>query len=257
MKGADLFSLRGKTVLVSGASSGIGLHLARTFAEAGAAVALAARRVDRLEAAVSDLTSAGYKAAGVFMDVTQPDSIPSAFSTAEERLGASVDVLVNNAGVIYAAAFVDQAESQVDRVLDTNIKGAMLVAQEAARRMVILKRGSIINVASTAGLRAGAFMASYGATKAALIQLSSIMALELAGKNIRVNVICPGNFETDMQAVLAEKGFKDAMLRRTPMRRYGELEDLVGPFLLLASDASRYMTGAVLTVDGGQTLSWM
>lgn len=257
MSSQDLFSLRGKIVLVSGASSGIGLHLARTFAVAGAAVALAARRVDRVETAVRELADCGHKAAGVFMDVTQPASIPAAFNAAEEQLGGPVDVLVNNAGVIYAAPFIEQAESEIDRVLDTNLKGAMLVAQEGARRMISLRRGSIINVASTAGLRTGAFMASYGATKAAIIHLSGIMAIELAGKNIRVNVVCPGNFDTDMQAVLTEKGFKEAMLRRTPMRRYGALEDLDGPFLLLASEASRYMTGAVLTVDGGQALSWM
>jgi NAD(P)-dependent dehydrogenase (short-subunit alcohol dehydrogenase family) len=123
--------------------------------------------------------------------------------------------------------------------------------------MLTAKRGSIVNVASTGGLRAGAFISAYAASKAGLIQLSRVMALELAGKNIRVNVLCPGNIDTDMQTTFTERGFKENMLRRTPMRRYGNPEDLDGAILLLASDAGRYMTGSVITVDGGQTLSWM
>lgn len=132
-----------------------------------------------------------------------------------------------------------------------------MVAQEAVRRMLALQRGAIVNVASTAGLRTGAYMASYAASKAGLIHLTRVMALELAAKNIRVNVLCPGNIDTEMQATLADRGFRDGMLRRTPMRRFGKVDDLDGAFLLRASDAGRYMTGAVVTVDGGQTLSWM
>jgi NAD(P)-dependent dehydrogenase (short-subunit alcohol dehydrogenase family) len=257
MSNLNIFSLKGKTALISGASSGIGLHVAHTFAAAGAAVALGARRMDRIDSAVRELQDAGHRAAAVYLDVTKAETIAAAFDAAEHQLGDVVDVLINNAGVIYAESFIQQAEAEIDRVFDTNLKGAMLVAQEAARRMVAIKRGSIINVASSAGLRAGGFMASYAASKAGLIHLSAIMALELGNKNIRVNVLCPGNIDTEMQTTLTEKGFKDAMLRRTPMRRYGEMEDLDGPFLLLASDAGRYMTGSVITVDGGQTLSWM
>jgi len=123
--------------------------------------------------------------------------------------------------------------------------------------MSALKRGCIVNVASTAGLRVGGFLASYGASKAALIHLSNIMALELAGKNIRVNALCPGNFETDIQNAFEEKGFTGNLIRRTPQRRFGKPEDLDGALLLLTSDAGRYMTGALITVDGGQSLSWM
>ena len=257
MNGMNIFSLKGKTVLVSGASSGIGLHVARTFAAAGAAVALCARRIDRIDSAVRELTDAGHRAAAVYLDVTKPETIAAAFDAAERHLGGVVDVLINSAGVMYAELFVRQAAAEIDRVIDTNLKGAMRVAQEGARRMLAIKRGAIVNVASTAGLRSGSYMASYAASKAGLIHLSSVMALELAGKNIRVNVLCPGNIETDMQTTLTEKGFKEAMLSRTPMRRYGEPRDLDGAFLLLASDAGRYMTGSVITVDGGQTLSWM
>jgi len=191
----------------------------------------------------------------VYLDVTHPETIPSAFDAAHERLGAPVDVLINNAAVLHSEKFASQMETDIARVFDTNLKGAFLVAQEAARRMVAIKRGSIVNVASTAGLRAGAFMASYGASKAGLIHLTRIMALELAGKNVRVNVLCPGNIDTDMQETLHD--FRESMLRRTPMRRFGKPDDLDGAFLLLASDAGRYMTGSVLVVDGGQALSWM
>ncbi|MBI4191856.1 MAG: SDR family oxidoreductase [Betaproteobacteria bacterium] len=252
-----MFSLHGRTVLVSGASSGIGLHVAQTFAAAGAAVALAARRSERIEAEAAALKATGRRAAAVYLDVTDPHTIAPAFDAAERQLDAPVDVLINNAGVLHAESFVAHGDDDLDRVIDTNLKGAFRVAQEAARRMLVLKRGVIVNVASTAGLRAGAFMASYAASKAGLIQFSQVMALELAGKNIRVNVLCPGNIETDMQTTLGDKGFHDTMLKRTPLRRFGRPDDLEGAFLLLASNAGRYMTGAVLTVDGGQMLSWM
>jgi NAD(P)-dependent dehydrogenase (short-subunit alcohol dehydrogenase family) len=131
----------------------------------------------------------------------------------------------------------------------------MLVAQEAARRMAGARSGVIVNIASTAGLRAGGFLSSYCASKAALIHLTHVMALELAGKGIRVNAICPGNIETDMQDAL--HGFEETLIKRTPMRRFGKPEDLDGVSLLLASDAGRYITGAAIPVDGGQALSWM
>ena len=252
-----LFSLKDKTVLVSGASSGIGLHFAEVFSAAGAAVALASRRVERMEQAAGELKIAGRRAAAVYLDVTKHESIGLAFDAAEQQLGAPIDVLINNAGVMHAENFTAQRETDIERVLDTNLKGAFMVAQEAARRMIVIGRGTIINVASTAGLRAGSFMASYGASKAGLIHLSRVMALELAGKNIRVNVVCPGNIETDMQTALTDKGFREPMLRRTPLRRFGKPDDLDGVMFLLASEAGRYMTGSVVTVDGGQTLSWM
>jgi NAD(P)-dependent dehydrogenase (short-subunit alcohol dehydrogenase family) len=252
-----LFGLKGRVALLTGASSGIGLHLAGVLARAGAAVALGARRKDRVDAAAAELARQGHPAAGVYLDVTQAASIPAAFDEAQQRLGAPVDILVNNAGVLYLKRFLDQQPEEVERLFDTNLKGAFLVAQEAARRMVAIGRGSIINVASTAGLRAGATLSSYCASKAGLIHLSQVMALELAHKGVRVNALCPGNIETEMQQVFVEAGFDESMRKRTPQRRFGKLEDLDGPALLLASDAGRYMTGAVLVVDGGQVLSWM
>src|SRR5690606_16546314 len=146
-------------------------------------------------------------------------------------------------------------ESELARVFDTNLKGAMLVAQEAARRMSERRSGVIINIASTAGMRAGGSLSSYCASKAALIHLTRVMALELATKGIRVNAICPGNIETDMQDAL--KQFEQTLVKRTPMRRFGKPEDLDGISLLLAGDAGRYITGAAIPVDGGQVLTWM
>ncbi|MBA5688891.1 SDR family NAD(P)-dependent oxidoreductase [Rugamonas apoptosis] len=250
-----LFGLSGKVVLVTGASSGIGLHIANVYAQAGAKVALAARRRDRIERAVAELGQHGYSAVGVYLDVTDSASIASAFQAAESHFGAGIDVLYNNSGMIYQKPFLEQEETEIARLFDTNLKGAMLVAQEAARRMAMRGSGAIINIASTAGLRAGGMLSSYGASKAALIQLTRVMALELASKGIRVNAICPGNIETDMQESL--KAFEQALIRRTPMKRFGKAEDLDGVSLLLASDAGRYMTGAAIPVDGGQALAWM
>lgn len=254
---AALFSLEGRRALVTGASSGIGLHLSGVLARAGARVVLAARRTARIEAAAREFEARGLRAASVFVDVTDASSIGPAFDAAERALGGPVDLLVNNAGVLYVKRFLDQSEADVTRVFETNLKGAFLVAQEAARRMVPLGRGAIVNVASTAGLRAGGLLASYNASKAGLVHLTRTMALELAGKGIRVNALCPGNIETEMQDAFAAAGFHERMLERTPQRRFGTPADLDGPVLLLASDAGRYMTGAVVAVDGGQLLSWM
>jgi NAD(P)-dependent dehydrogenase (short-subunit alcohol dehydrogenase family) len=250
-----IFSLKGRTALITGASSGIGLHIAGVYARAGARVVLAARRMDRIEAAVDELRRAGHQASGVYLDVTQTDTIAAAFDAVEKDLGAPLDILFNNSGVLYAKSFLEQEESEISRIFDTNLKGAMLVAQQAARRMSAAGGGVIINIASTAGLRAGGSLSSYCASKAALIHLGNVMALELASKGIRVNTICPGNIETDMQASL--KDFEKVLIKRTPLRRFGKPEDLDGLALLLASDAGRYMTGTAIAVDGGQTLTWM
>ncbi len=253
----DLFSLAGKVALVTGASSGFGLHIAGVFARAGASVALAARRTEKTEAAARELVSRGHKACAVPLDVTRAETIPAVFDAAEHALGAVADILFNNAGILYTGKFLEQDPVQVRRVFDTNLEGAFLVAQEAAKRMAAARRGSIINVSSNSGLRAGGLMSSYGASKAALIQLTQVMALELAASGIRVNALCPGNFETDMHGQFQERGLEENLRKRIPQRRFGKVEDLDGPALLLASDAGRYMTGSVLVVDGGQTLSWM
>ncbi|MGH8436098.1 MAG: SDR family NAD(P)-dependent oxidoreductase [Pseudomonas sp.] len=253
----QLFSLQGRAALISGASSGIGLHMARTFALAGAKVVLCARRLDRIEDAAESLRSDGLVAHAVALDVTRPETMAHAWATAERQVGQAVDILFNNAGVLYTERFIDQQIDRIDAVFDTDLRGAFLMAQQAARAMAACGRGSIINVASTSGLRAGGSLSSYGAAKAGLIHLTKVMALELAGKGVRVNALCPGNFETDMHAQFEEKGFAEAIRKKIPMRSFGQSHQLDGAALLLASDAGSYITGVALPVDGGQVLTWM
>ena len=253
----SLFSLKGKTALVTGASSGIGLHVAQLFAKAGAAVALAARRLDRTQAAAQALRDSGHRACAVALDLLDDASVGAAFDQAERQLGSPVNLLFNNAGVLYSGRFLEQDMAEVDKVLDTNLRGNFRVAQEAARRMAVHRDGVIVNVASTAALGVGALLSSYCASKAGLVHLTRIMALELASKGIRVNALCPGNFETDMLQTFKDKGLDESIVARTPQRRFGRPNDLDGAALLLASDAGRYMTGVALPVDGGQLLSWM
>ena len=251
----ESFDLRNRVALVTGASSGLGLHLAGVLAQAGAAVALAARRKERIEAAAEELRSAGCKAIGVALDVARLETLDDAFATISAELGSPPDILVNCAGVIITKPFLEQTEAEVSQLFDINLRGAFFVAQRAAAGMVKLGRGSIINVASTAGLRPGGYMSSYGATKAGLIHLTKVMAYELARHNIRVNVLCPGNFETDMHQTFVEHGFVEGLLKRIPQHRLGQPADLDGAALLLASDAGRYITGAVLAIDGGQLVN--
>jgi NAD(P)-dependent dehydrogenase (short-subunit alcohol dehydrogenase family) len=253
---STLFSLAGKSALITGASSGSGLHRARTLAQAGARVVLAARRKSKLDIAVADLSAAGHRAYAVELDVTDAASIESAMKESEQLLDQPLDILVNNAGVLHVEKFLEEKADAFDRVFDTNYRGAFLVAQHAARRMAG-RGGSIINIASTAGLRAAGHLSSYASSKAALIQLTHVMALELASKGIRVNAICPGNILTDMHAVFEETGLDQSVLKRIPMRSFGEPHHLDGATLLLASNAGAYMTGAVIPVDGGQLLAWL
>ncbi len=257
MSPQNLFGLEGRAALISGASSGIGLHMARTFAQAGAKVVLCARRLDRIEDAAAELRADGLSAHAVALDVTDPEMIADAWTSAELQVGQPVDILFNNAGVLYTERFIDQQLDRIDAVFDTDLRGAFVMAQHAARSMAAGGRGSIINVASTSGMRAGGSLSSYGAAKAGLIHLTKVMALELAGKNVRVNALCPGNFETDMHSQFEEKGFADAIRKKIPLRSFGQPHQLDGAALLLASDAGSYITGVALPVDGGQVLTWM
>jgi NAD(P)-dependent dehydrogenase (short-subunit alcohol dehydrogenase family) len=254
-KDLDSFDLSGVVALVTGASSGIGLHVAGVLARAGAGVALAARRMEKVDAAAADLCRQGHRAIGVALDVSRPETHEPAFASVAAGLGGMPQVLVNNAGIIVSKPFLEQTEEEVAGVFATNLVGAFLVAQRAARAMVEAGRGSIINVASTAGLRPGGTLSSYGASKAGLIHLTRVMALELAGRGVRVNALCPGNIETDMHQVFVDRGYATSLVKRIPQRRFGNVDDLTGAVLLLASDAGRYMTGSIITVDGGQLVS--
>jgi NAD(P)-dependent dehydrogenase (short-subunit alcohol dehydrogenase family) len=251
----DLFRLDGQKILVTGASSGLGRHFALTLARAGAAVALAARSADKLSEAAAEIGRLGSRAISVPLDVTDASSVREAVARAEAELGG-LTTLVNNAGIVVSKPLLEHDENDWDRVMDTNLKGAWLVAQEVARRMVAHGRGGcIINIASILGLRAVGGVPEYSASKAGLIHLTKVMALELARHNIRVNAIAPGYIRTDLNRGFFESEAGQAMVRRIPQRRLGEPGDLEGALLLLASDASRYMTGAIIPVDGGHLLS--
>jgi NAD(P)-dependent dehydrogenase (short-subunit alcohol dehydrogenase family) len=244
--------LSGKLALVTGASSaGFGAHFARVLSEAGAKVVLAARRAALLEQLVERLKEFGCGASAVHLDVTDADSVRLAVESA-----GPVDILVNNAGVAFSKAAIEQTEADYDHVLDTNLKGAWLVATEVARSMVARgASGSIINIASVLGLRQGSQVTPYAISKAGLIQMTKQLGLELARHRIRVNAIAPGYFQTDLNDGMFDTDAGKALIKRIPQRRLGEFHDLDGPLLLLASDASSFMTGSVIAVDGGHLLT--
>jgi NAD(P)-dependent dehydrogenase (short-subunit alcohol dehydrogenase family) len=255
MTDPGLFDLRRKVALVTGASSGLGRRFALVLARAGAKVGLAARRLDALEALAGEIREAGGEAASVRLDVTDVVGISEALAQLERALGP-VDVLVNNSGMSISKRLLEQSEEDWDDVVDVNLKGAFFVATETARRMRASgRRGSIINIESILSFRQIGHVAPYAASKAGLRQLTKSMALELARHGIRVNGIAPGYFATDINRDFFETEAGAAMIKRIPQRRLGNLEDLDGPLLLLASDASRYMTGATIVVDGGHLVS--
>ena len=249
------FDLLRKVALVTGASSGLGVHFARTLAAAGASVAIAARRVDRLASLQAELQKAGGEAAAVEIDVQSGKSVGAAFDAAEKMLGA-IDIVVNNAGISIVKPALEMPEEDWDAVVDTNLRGAWLVAQTAAKRWVAAKRpGVIVNIASILGLRTIGQVAPYNASKAGLIHLTQALAMEWARYNIRVNAICPGYIETEMNSDFWKTPAGQRLIDRIPQRRIGQPEHLDGALLLLASDAGTFMTGSVLTVDGGHTVS--
>ena len=249
------FDLSGKVALVTGASSGLGVHFARTLASAGAAVAIAARRADRLASLQAELQSAGNKAAAIELDVQSGKSVNAAFDAAEAALGP-IDIVVNNAGISIVKPALDMPEEDWDAVVDTNLRGAWLVAQTAAKRWVAAKRpGVIVNIASILGLRTIGQVAPYNASKAGLIHLTQALAMEWARYNIRVNAICPGYIETEMNSDFWKTPGGQRLIERIPQRRIGQPKHLDGALLLLASEAGSFMTGSVLTVDGGHTVS--
>ena len=249
------FDLTGKVALVTGASAGLGVHFARTLAAAGASVAVAARRADRLASLQAELQSAGAKAVAVELDVQSGDSITAAFAAAEQALGP-IDIVVNNAGISIVKPALEMPVEDWDAVVNTNLRGAWLVAQTAAKRWLTAKRaGVIVNIASILGLRTIGQVAPYNASKAGLIHLTRALAMEWARHDIRVNAICPGYIETEMNSDFWKTPGGQRLIDRIPQRRIGKPEHLDGALLLLASEAGSFMTGSVLTVDGGHTVS--
>lgn len=245
-----LFDITGRCALVTGASSGLGLHFARTLAARGAKVAVTARRFDRLTTLVGEIKSAGGEAMAIACDVTDRASVADAVKAAEEGLGP-LDILVNNAGLTVARPVLEQTEEDWRSVIDTNLTGAWTMAQAAAQCMAARGAGAIVNIASIAGIGTMPSIPAYLASKAGLIQLTKGMAAELAPNGVRVNAIAPGFFPSELSEdyLATERG--RATIGRIPMNRVGDLKELDGPLLLLASGAGSFITGAVLVVDGG------
>ncbi len=247
------FRLNGKHVIITGASSGFGSHFAGVLAQAGARVVLGARRAEKVQARVEEIRAAGGEAAGVALDVRDTDSVRAFIREAEEQFGP-IDVLVNNAGVEAGAkTYMMIDEEDWDFVMETNLKGAWLAAKHYTERVVANGQagGNIINVSSITDRRTIKGQFPYALSKAALSRMTEVMALEAARYKIRVNALAPGYFLTDVSRVLLESDQAPAFMKGIPMRRFGEFSDLDGPLLLLASDASSYMTGSIIVVDGG------
>lgn len=249
---SDLFSLTGRVALVTGANGALGAHFACALHAAGAAVVLAARRPETVQAEADRL---GGRAAAVAMDVTDADSIAAGFEAATRRLGLP-DLVVNNAGIAVTKRLLDQTPEDWDAVAAVNLRGAFLVAREAARRLVAAERpGSIVNIGSILGDRVIPGVAAYAAAKAGLAHLTRAMAVELARHSVRVNALAPGYIATDINAAFFASDQGQAMVKRIPQRRLGTPEDLTGPLLLLASQAGAHMTGSVIVVDGGHSVA--
>ena len=252
----DLFSLDGKVALITGAGSGLGRQFAETLAGAGATVALAARRREKLEETAAIVRDKGGNAICLELDVTDSLSVTNCIRETASEAGVP-DILVNNAGIAKQGFLTDISEDDWDAVLDTNLKGVFMMAQAAAKSMIHAEKpGSIINVASILGLRVSKALGSYIAAKSAVVQLTKAMAIEWSRHNIRVNALAPGYFVTEINQEQFADGRADEFLKqRVPMGRVGDLHEISGPLLLLASDAGSYMTGSIVTVDGGHVCS--
>ena len=255
MAAATLFDLQGKVAVVTGASSGLGVQFAHALASHGAKTVLVARRKDQLDRHVSELVAQGCHAMAVAADLTKPDDITRLFDTIENDLGTPT-ILVNNAGLAQAAKLSEINRADWATTMALNLDAVLFTAQMAAQRMMAAKlSGSIINIASILGQHVQKGVAAYCTSKAGVIHLTRAMALEWAGRGIRVNALAPGYAVTDINRAYLESPAGQAMLPDIPLRRFGGQGDFDGALLLLASDAGRYMTGTTLTIDGGHTLA--
>jgi len=243
--------LTGKVALVTGASSGLGARFARVLAGAGATVALAARRRDRLAALADEIRASGGRAEGFALDVTRVEGIRGAVAAIESSLGP-VDILVNNSGIAATKRLHEVEEAQYDQIMATNLKGAFFVAQAVGRRMLALGiKGRIINVASTAGLRALPQIGIYAMSKAGLIHMTKAMAIEWGRAEINVNAICPGYIATEINLDYWSTDGGKRLIGMLPRRRVGKPEDLDGLILLLSAEESRFINGAIIAADDG------
>jgi len=252
---SDIFDVSKEIILVTGASQGLGRQFARVLAGRGAGVVLAARQLDKLRGLEQEIAAAGGRAVAVQMDVTDLASMAAGIDRAEAALGP-VSVLINNAGIAVQKPAVDQTEADWDAVINANLKGAYFLATEVARRMVVRGQGgNIVNVASVLGLGVMKLLSPYTVSKAGIIQATKALALELAANGIRVNALAPGYIDTEINHEFWSTPGGEKLVKGIPQRRVGAESDLDGAILLLASTASRYMTGSVITVDGGFLLA--
>lgn len=248
------FDMAGETVLITGGGTGLGKQFATVLAAAGAQVILCARRVDKLEETVAQLRDQGADAHAIPMDVTSSESVTAGFKQCLAI--APVTVLVNNAGLAGESMLLAMSEDEWDSVVNTNLKGAWLVARAAAQQMIDHEHsGSIINIASVLASSVQKGTAAYAAAKSGVVHLTRAMALEWARYGIRVNAIAPGYYRTDMAEGYLDSPAGQQLLKRIPQRRLGDPAEMDGAILMLASTASRYMTGSMVTVDGGLGLS--
>lgn len=236
--------LSGRSALVTGASSGLGAHFARLLARHGVTVTAAARRADRVTALAEEIGGSAL-----------PLDVADAAGVAAALAGRRFDIVVNNAGVTLSASALEHTGADIDRILDTNLKGAFHVARAVAPAMAEGGGGAIVNVASILGLRVAGHVSAYAASKAGLVQLTRALALEWARHGIRVNALCPGYIETELNRDFFASDAGRKLIRRVPQRRLGQPADLDGPLLLLVSDAGRFMTGTEVVADGGHLVS--
>jgi NAD(P)-dependent dehydrogenase (short-subunit alcohol dehydrogenase family) len=249
----QLFTMQNKNVVVTGASSGFGHHFAGVLSAAGANVVLGARRLEKIQARVTQLNDDGGHAIGLALDVRDAKSTEHFLDTAERAFGP-IDVVINNAGVESGAkTYATIDEGDWDYVVDTNLKSVWRICKMYTERVLRNQQGggNIVNICSISAYRTIKGQFPYAVSKAALKKATEVMALEAARYGIRVNALAPGYILTDVSRLLLESERSEDFRKRIPMRRYGTFDDLDGPLLLLASNASRYMTGSTVVVDGG------
>lgn len=250
--GRNIFSVENKVTIVTGASSGFGQHFAKTLAKAGSKIAIGARRIDKLQTIAKEITQEGGIVTAFELDVTNRDSINNFVNHTIQRYG-QIDILINNAGVsVIGKQFFEHTDEDWDKVVDTNLKGVWIMSQTVIQHMIEKKvAGSLINISSAADFRTRPpiMFVGYNASKAGVSHLTRALAAQFAPQQIRVNAIAPGWFETEMTADMLKKSGQ-ALLEKIPMHRFGDMSDLDGALLFLASDASSYISGTIIRIDG-------
>jgi NAD(P)-dependent dehydrogenase (short-subunit alcohol dehydrogenase family) len=248
----SLFDLTGKVAFVTGASRGLGRAMAAGLAQAGADLVVTSRTLSEVEAVARELGAAGRKALPLALEVTRAADVEAAVREAAAQMGR-IDILVNNAGINIRKPVLELTEDDWDQTLDTNLKGAFLVAKAVGRQMLAQGTGSVVNVASMMASVVHAERAAYASSKAGVVQLTRVLAVEWA-PHVRVNAICPGPFLTELNKPILQDAEKvKYFMDRLPMKRFGQPEELVGSVVFLASPASSYVTGTTLYIDGGWT----